>query len=36
MNWAIGLTSRVFAIDSGDRGLIPDRIIPKTQTTVLT
>ena len=28
---AIGLMSRVFANDAGDRGSIPGRVIPKTQ-----
>ena len=30
-HWAIGLMSRVFANDPGDRGSIPGRVIPKTQ-----
>ena len=33
--WAIGLMSRVFANGLGNRGSIPDRIIPKTQKMVL-
>ena len=31
----IGLISRVFANGSGDRGLIPGRVIPQTQKMVL-
>ena len=33
--WPIGLMSRVFANDPGDRGSIPGRVIPKTQKMVL-
>ena len=35
INWSIGLMSRVFANGLGDRGLIPGRVIPKTQKMVL-
>ena len=35
VHWAIGLMSRVFANGPGDRGLIPGRVIPKTQKMVL-
>ena len=34
-NRAIGLMSSVFANGPGDRGLIPGRVIPKTQKMVL-
>ena len=34
-NRAIGLMSRVFANDPGDRGSLPSRVIPKTQKIVL-
>ena len=34
-NGAIGLMSRVFRNDPGDRGLMPGRVIPKTQKMVL-
>ena len=34
-NRAIGLMSRMFADGPGDRGLIPGRVIPKTQKMVL-
>ena len=35
MYQTISLLSRVFANDSGDRGSIPGRVIPKTQKMVL-
>ena len=34
-NQAIGLISRVFSNCLGDRGSIPDQVIPKTQKMVL-
>ena len=34
-NWAIGLSSRVFANGPGDWGSIPGQVIPKTQKMVL-
>ena len=35
LNWDISLISRVFANGPGDRGSIPDRVIPNTQKMVL-
>ena len=35
VNRAIGLMSRVFANGPGERGLLPGRVIPKTQKMVL-
>ena len=34
-NWLIGLVGRVFASGPGDRGSIPDRVIPKILKMVL-
>ena len=34
-NWAIGIMVRMFASGPGDRGSIPDWVIPKTQKMVL-
>ena len=31
LNWAIGLMNKVFAYGPGDQGLIPARVILKTQ-----
>ena len=33
--WPIGILIRVFATSTGNLGLIPDRVIPKTQKIVI-